>query len=64
MGKNDLWIASAAKATGATLMTTDKDFDHLHPTKLTRVWIDERSGKDPRINDCRMFYGVRVVCSA
>jgi len=29
MGKNDLWIAATAHATGATLVTTDADFDHL-----------------------------------
>ncbi|WP_425422391.1 PIN domain-containing protein [Phaeodactylibacter xiamenensis] len=29
MGKNDLWIAASAAATGATLLTTDKDFKHL-----------------------------------
>lgn len=39
MGKNDLWIATAANLTGATLLTTDKDFDHLHDTFLTREWI-------------------------
>ena len=38
-----LWIASVARATGATLLTTDKDFDHLHPTHLQRVWIDPAS---------------------
>lgn len=45
MGKNDLWIAAAAKVTGATLLTTDKDFDHLHGTKITRIRIDEKLGK-------------------
>jgi tRNA(fMet)-specific endonuclease VapC len=29
MGKNDLWIAATAKVTGATLVTSDGDFDHL-----------------------------------
>lgn len=29
MGKNDLWIAATASVTGATLVTTDSDFDHL-----------------------------------
>ena len=29
MGKNDLWIAATAYVTGATLLTTDADFDHL-----------------------------------
>ena len=43
MGKNDLWIAATAMATGATLLTTDKDFDHLDPTFLTRDWIDPTS---------------------
>jgi len=32
MGKNDLWIAAAVL--GATLLTTDKDFDHLDKTFL------------------------------
>jgi tRNA(fMet)-specific endonuclease VapC len=30
MGKNDLWIASAASLFGLNLITTDADFDHLH----------------------------------
>lgn len=29
MGKTDLWIAATAKVTGATLVTSDRDFDHL-----------------------------------
>ena len=29
MGKNDLWIAATASVLGATLLTTDTDFDHL-----------------------------------
>jgi len=29
MGKNDLWIAATASVTEATLVTTDRDFDHL-----------------------------------
>lgn len=32
MGKNDLWIAAVAAVQGATILTADKDFDHLHPT--------------------------------
>ena len=40
MGDNDLWIAATARATGATLLTTDKDFDHLHPKLISREWID------------------------
>ncbi|QEL15739.1 hypothetical protein PX52LOC_02674 [Limnoglobus roseus] len=40
LGKNDLWIAAATKATGARLLTTDRDFDRLSPTFLDRDWID------------------------
>lgn len=40
MGKNDVWIAATAAVTGATLLTTDRDFDRLCPQFLTRVWID------------------------
>jgi len=29
MGKNDLWIAATAHILRATLVTTDKDFDHV-----------------------------------
>lgn len=32
MGKNDLWIAATAFVTGATLVTMDKDFEHLDGT--------------------------------
>ncbi len=35
MGKNDLWIAACAKAAGATLLTTDRDFEHLAPAMLS-----------------------------
>jgi len=48
MGKNDLWIAATAAVTGATLLTTDRDFDKLAPRFLTREWIDpETSPMDP-----------------
>lgn len=39
-GKNDLWIAAAAIATGSTLLTADRDFDPLHEVFLTRVYYD------------------------
>lgn len=29
MGKNDLWIAATASVQNMTLLTTDKDFEHL-----------------------------------
>ena len=35
MGKNDLWIAATAVLADATLLTTDADFDRLHPDFLT-----------------------------
>jgi predicted nucleic acid-binding protein len=40
MGKNDLWIAACAKAAGATLLTTDRDFDHLSPGLLDVELVD------------------------
>jgi tRNA(fMet)-specific endonuclease VapC len=40
MGKNDLWIAATAKVMVATILTTDKDFDHLSPDFVTRIWVD------------------------
>ena len=41
MGKNDLWIAAAASAMNSTLVTTDKDFDHLQPAYISSIdWID------------------------
>ena len=30
MGKNDIWIASTASVLEVTLITTDKDFEHLN----------------------------------
>ena len=43
MGKNDLWIAACAKASGATLLTTDKDFDHLTPGMISVEYVDPAS---------------------
>jgi tRNA(fMet)-specific endonuclease VapC len=43
MGKNDLWIAAAAHTTGATLVTTDRDFDHLHTKFIQRLWVPPQS---------------------
>jgi tRNA(fMet)-specific endonuclease VapC len=47
MGKNDLWIAATARVLGLTLLTTDKDFDHLHPTWVDREWVDPTSKLPP-----------------
>lgn len=38
--QNDMWIAATAAASGAHLLTTDKDFDPLYPAYLDRTWID------------------------
>lgn len=35
IGNNDLWIAATAYTLGATLVSTDGDFDHLHKTFIT-----------------------------
>lgn len=34
MGKNDLWIAATASVLNLTLLTTDRDFEHLAPEFL------------------------------
>jgi tRNA(fMet)-specific endonuclease VapC len=41
--QNDLWIAATAAATGAVVLTTDRDFDVLHPSRIQREWIDPQS---------------------
>lgn len=40
IGKNDLWIAATANVTGARLITTDHDFDHLAGAFLELALID------------------------
>ena len=45
MGQNDIWIAATAKVLGCELVTTDRDFDHLHGEKISRQWIDPQSLK-------------------
>ena len=45
LGKNDLWIAATASVTGATLLTTDRDFDRLTPRFIARDWIDPDTNK-------------------
>ena len=41
MGKNDIWIAATGSIIGATLLTTDKDFDHLKDVFLSVMYIDQ-----------------------
>ena len=40
MGKNDLWIAATASVLGLTLLTTDKDFNHLNQVYLDLAFVD------------------------
>jgi tRNA(fMet)-specific endonuclease VapC len=47
MGANDVWIAATARVSRASLLTTDKDFDHLDGTWIKRIWIDPQTGKTP-----------------
>ncbi len=42
MGKNDIWIAATGSTLNATLLTTDKDFDHLNGVFLNVVYIDQK----------------------
>jgi tRNA(fMet)-specific endonuclease VapC len=48
MGKNDVWIAATASVMGATLLTTDRGFDHLDPEFLKVVYIDQSLTPDSR----------------
>ncbi|MFO0930511.1 MAG: PIN domain-containing protein [Gemmataceae bacterium] len=43
MGKNDVWIAATARVIDATVLTTDRDFDHLHGVWVDREWVDPDS---------------------
>jgi predicted nucleic acid-binding protein len=45
MGKNDLWIAACAIATGSSLVTTDTDFDHLRADNFTITRIHPKTGQ-------------------
>lgn len=40
MGKNDLWIAATASLFDITLVTTDRDFDHLSEAFLHLTYVD------------------------
>jgi predicted nucleic acid-binding protein len=45
MGQNDIWIGATAHVLDCELVTTDRDFDHLHGVKLRRRWVDPVSLK-------------------
>lgn len=40
MGKNDIWIAATAAALELTLITTDKDYEHLDGIFLDVVFVN------------------------
>jgi len=44
-GKNDLWIAATAPYVEAILITTDKDFNHLHEQFVEVVCFDSNKHK-------------------
>ena len=44
IGQNDMWIGATALHTGLPLLTTDKDFAHLHNSLILVHWIDPSSG--------------------
>ena len=41
MGQNDLWIAATAHVSGATLLSTDKDFSHLNNVWIKYIYVDQ-----------------------
>jgi predicted nucleic acid-binding protein len=40
MGKNDIWIAATASVYDLTLVTTDKDFNHLDGEYINLEYVD------------------------
>lgn len=46
VGNNDVWIAATARAAGALLLTTDRDFEPLDPTFLRHHYIPPQLPKD------------------
>jgi len=47
IGQNDLWIAASAHVFQAHLLTTDTDFDRLHPMFIARDYIDPSNTSSP-----------------
>lgn len=43
MTDNDIWIATTAHVTDATLLSTDRDFEHLHSVWIDFIYVDQRS---------------------
>lgn len=70
MGKNDLWIAACAKDSGATLLTTDKDFDHFNracsasSTSIPALRCLRKAGRSSAQRTRAQAWAVRRVSSA
>ena len=43
MSKNDLWIAATTHVSGATLLSTDKDFGHLDGVWFRYEFVDQKA---------------------
>lgn len=43
MGQNDMWIAACAIASNSTLITIDKDFDHLAEAGILRLELIDQA---------------------
>lgn len=41
MTQNDLWIAATAHVADATLLSTDRDFEHLHSVWIDFIYVDQ-----------------------
>ena len=48
VGENDMWIAAATRATGATLLTLDTHFDALPPDVINRIHIPSKPPRGPQ----------------
>lgn len=45
MGKHDIWIAATAFALDASLISTDKDFQHLNGVFLDFLYVEKVAGR-------------------
>jgi predicted nucleic acid-binding protein len=45
MGQNDMWIAATALMSDLSLITTDRDFNHLNGRLIGVHWVDPTIGR-------------------